>query len=168
MMATTTIDNEQTDDGDPVSVLLVGNNPITLGKVYKNLMGIKGYKLMVDFCFDCKKSVMSALRIQPSIIFLDDNLNKKFIRRFIAQINRNKKTKDIHITLLKSSNYKEVIASGVQDFLLKDSITSDRLYHALRNASNFKRTARLLKIASLKRKHQIDNWFNSLKQVVGQ
>lgn len=164
MMATTTIDNEQTEDGDHMNVLLVGNNPITLGKVYKNLMGIKGYKLMVDFCFDCKKSVMSALRIQPNIIFLDDNLNKKFIRRFITHINRNKKTKDIPITLLKSSNYSEVITSGVQDFLLKDNINTDRLYHALRNASNFKRTARLLKIASLKRKHQIDNWFNSLRR----
>jgi CheY-like chemotaxis protein len=164
MTATTTRNSGQDGSHEPYNVLLIGNNPMTLGSIYKKLMGLKDKRLIIDFCFDCQKSIMRALRFRPNIIFLDDNINKKLIRKFIDRINRNKRTKDIPIALLKSSNYNEVVTSGVQDYLLKENITSERLYHTMRNAGKFKRTARLLKIASRRRKRQFNYLLRSVKR----
>jgi CheY-like chemotaxis protein len=165
MTATTTSNGGDNKVDEPYNVLLVGNNPMTLGSVYRKLMSLNDKKLIIDFCFDCKKSIMRTLRFRPNIIFLDDNINKKLIRKFIDRINRNNRTKHIPITLLKSSNYNEVVTSGVQDYLLKENITSERLYHTIRNAGRFKRTARILKIAGRRRKRQLKDWISSLKRI---
>jgi CheY-like chemotaxis protein len=165
MTATTTSNWDKNSIGESYNVLLIGNNPMTLDNIYGKLMNLKDKKMIIDFCFDCRKSIIRALRFRPHIIFLDDNINKKLIRKFIDRINRNQKTKDIPITLLKSSNYNEVVTSGVQDYLLKESITSERLYHTMQNAGRFKKTARILKIASRRRKRQLKDWFAEFKRI---
>lgn len=154
----------ETVHNKPLNVLLVGNNPIVLGDVYKNLKNLKDARFIIDFCFDFRKSIMKALKARPHIILLDDAINKKIIKKFIDRINSHKKTRDIPITLLKSSNYNEVVTSGVQEYLLKENLSSDRLYHAILNTIRFNnRTVRWLKVARRRKRRQLAGWFETVK-----
>lgn len=157
-------DNQSKQSQEALSVLLVGNNPMFLGNLYKNLKALKSKTLIIDFSFDFKESLMKALRLKPSVIMVDDGVGKGTVRRFIDRINSDRRTCDIPITLLKTSNYRQVVTSGVNDFLLKENITADRLYHSIMNAIRFKRTARLLKITRKKRQRQLSRWVQSLKE----
>jgi len=147
-------------------VLLVGNNPMFLGKLYQKLKALKNHTFIIDFSFDFKESLMKAFRLRPSVILVDDAVGKGVVRGFIDRINSDRRTRDIPITLLKTSNYRQVVTSGVQDFLLKENLSPERLYHSIMNAVKFKRTARLLKIARRKKERQISRWVKSIKEML--
>ena len=153
---------------EPINILLVGNNPMDLGHVYQYLTKFPNRKVIIDYCFDLKDSIIKALKSRPTCILLDDTYSKKIIKNFIDTINGNNKTKDIPITLLKSSNYRDIVTSGVQEFLLKENLTSDRLYKTIFNAIKFKRTQRILKIERRRRKRQLDKLMQSIKNSVYQ
>lgn len=160
--------NEGKDQPGPsseaLSVLLVGNNPMFIGNLYQKLKALKNHTLIIDFSFDFKESLMKALRLRPSVILLDDGVGKGVIRGFIDSINSDRRTRDIPITVLKTSNYRQVVTSGVHDFLLKENLSAERLYHSIMNSIKFKRTARLLKIARRKKERQISRWVHSVKE----
>lgn len=156
----------QVNYSEPINVLLIGNNPIDMGNVYKYLQKYTKRKVIIDFCFDLKESLMKALQSRPNCILLDDTLGKRIITQFVDDINQNSRTEHIPITLLKSSNYKEVVTSGIQEFLLKENLTSERLYQTIMNAIKFKRTQRILKIERRRRQRQLMKLMQNIRSSI--
>ena len=68
---------------------------------------------------------------------------------------KNRKTKDIPITVLKNSNYQEALNTGVMNYVLKKALTGESLYTALKNSLKFKKTQLYLQQAYAKRKGQV-------------
>jgi hypothetical protein len=56
---------------------------------------------------------------------------------------------------LKNSNYQEAMNTGVMNYILKDSITGESLYTALKNSLKFKKTQLYLHQAYKRRKGQL-------------
>ncbi|MGK7396395.1 MAG: hypothetical protein ACNS62_17590 [Candidatus Cyclobacteriaceae bacterium M3_2C_046] len=157
--------NQISDKGkynEPLNVLLVGNNPIVLGNIYNYLKNFKGKKFIIDICFDCRESLMKTMKFKPNVILLDDTLNKNYLQKYIDKLNRHKKTAHIPITLLKSSN-REVITTGIQEYLLKENLSAERLYQTIMNSIRFKKTIRLFKIARRRKLRQIHQFFETIK-----
>ncbi len=124
----------------PVSILLIGNNPVELGKVYEQLKKATGIRFITEIAFSLSDGVKKAMKVKPSCILVDDNLSNKNIKALTDNLNKDERTSDIPVTLLKSSNYKEVIASGIQDFLLKDYLTADKLTRSILNGIKYRKT----------------------------
>ncbi|HOX81981.1 MAG TPA: hypothetical protein PLJ60_01570 [Chryseolinea sp.] len=143
-------------DTNPLHVLLIGNNPIELSGVLEKLNQIRGQRIVTEIAFDLKSIVQRLIRFQPHFILLDDNIGKTEMTLAIQALESNQKTKNVPITLLKSSNYEEALsASGVLDYLLKQNLSSDGIYTMLRNSLKFKRTQEYLYNAYQKRKGQL-------------
>lgn len=153
---------------EPINILLVGNNPMDLGNVHRYLTKFPKRKVIIEYCFDLKESIIMALKCKPTCILLDDTYSKRIIKNFIDTINGNNRTKDIPITLLKSSNYRDIVTSGVQEYLLKENLTSERLYRTILKAIKFKRTQRILKIERRRRKRQLDKLVQSIRNSIYQ
>jgi len=126
--------------GKPINVMLIGNNPIELGRVYDKLKKSTTVKYITDISFNISDAMLKILPFQPNLILVDDNLSKKNIQKLAKNIARDERTKDIPITLLKTSNYNEIISTGIQDFLMKDGFSADKLYRSILNVLKFRRT----------------------------
>ena len=126
-----------------VNVLLIGNNPVELGYVYDFLKNFKPITFITKTSFSLKDS-LSKLKEKPNAILIDDNFNDGNIDTLIREINENEETREIPVTLLKTSNYKEVNVAGIADYLLKDSLSAEKLTRSIMNAIKFKKTRRYL------------------------
>lgn len=139
---------------DDLKVLVIGNNPIELSRVFDNLQCINGRKLITEIAFDFK-SIRDRLRnFSPNFILIDDNIGKLELKNMIQSLSK-RKTKNIPITILKNSNYSESATSGVINFLLKDNLTSEALYKSFLDVTRFKKTHEYLYNAYRKRKGQL-------------
>jgi len=139
MKSTLTIDNTD-NTSNPVNILLIGNNPIELGKVYEQLKKASGIRFITEIAFTLSDGIKKAMNDKPSCILIDDNLDDQNIKTLTDNLNNDERTSDIPITLLKSSNYREIIASGIQDFLLKDYLTADKLTRSILNGIKYRKT----------------------------
>ncbi|MFW5761119.1 MAG: hypothetical protein ACOCXH_09085 [Cyclobacteriaceae bacterium] len=157
----TTITRESTSE--PLQVLLVGNNPLELAGIYENLKKYTNRKVIIDCCFDFQQSISKALKWNPSCILLDDTFSKKLLKSFINRINQNDKTAHIPITLLKSNNYGGIASSGIQEYVLKEDASTEKLYRSIINAIQFKRTQRILKVERRRRKRQLKKLMNQIR-----
>ena len=84
------------------------------------------------------------MRFNPNFIFIDDNIGRLELQETLKQLSSNRKTKDVPITVLKSSNYHEALgASSVLDYLLKQNLSADALYNTVKNSFRFRRTQAL-------------------------
>lgn len=160
----TTLSNEKMSE--PLQVLLVGNNPIELAQVYENLKKYTKRQVIIDCCFDFQQSIVKALKWNPSCILLDDTFSKQRLKSFINRINQNNRTSHIPITLLKSDNYGGIASSGIQEYILKDGASSERLYSSIMNAIQFKRTQRILKIERRRRRRQLNQLVTRIKNSI--
>lgn len=151
---------------EPLQVLLVGNNPTELAHIYENLKKYTKRQVIIDCCFDFQQSIMKAFKSQPSCILLDDTFSKKRLKSFINRINQSNRTSDIPITLLKSDNFNSITSSGVQEYVLKEGVSSERLYRSITNAIQLKRTQRLLKVEKRKRKRQLNKLMTQIKRSI--
>jgi len=132
-----------TESGDHFSVLLIGNNPQEISSMENNLSRYRKIDFVADVGFDLRDSISKVLKQKPSYILLDDCYPVVQIKKFIRKIRSNRKTEDIPIALLKSSN-QYVRVEGIQDFFLKDNFSADRLFYAIRNSRKIRRTQILL------------------------
>ena len=123
---------------ESINVFLIGNNPIELSSIYDKLKDIKSRTFKTEIGFELKGLVNKIRRFSPSCILIDDNLSRLDIVKLIKKLSSDNKTKNIPITVIKNSNYKEGF-SEVQDYVLKESMTSDSLSHSILNAIKFKR-----------------------------
>lgn len=141
---------------DSLHILLVGNNPIEMGKVLENLQKVRGQRIITEIAFDLKSILERLMRFSPNYILIDDNIGKTELRETIEKLSGDKKTQDIPITVLKNSNYHESMGSfSILDYLLKQNLTPEMLYNTLRNSLKVRRTQQYLYQAYQKRKHQL-------------
>jgi PleD family two-component response regulator len=138
-----------------LNVLLVGNNPIELSKVFDNIRSAPGSRILTEIAFDIKTIFERLVRFRPNYILIDDNIGKAELKNAIKMLGKDRKTKDIPIAILKNSNYEEVFSVGVMDYILKENINGQSLYTALTNSLKFRRTQLYLYKALKKRKVQL-------------
>jgi DNA-binding NarL/FixJ family response regulator len=137
----------------PVQVLLIGNNPIDMGRVLEKLNQIRGAQVVTEIAFDLKSILQQLVTFRPNFILIDDNIGKHELTQTIQTLSNRRKTKDIPITVLKNSNYNETYTSnGVLNFVLKNNLSADSLYNAIRNSLKFRKThLYLLKVYNKRR-----------------
>jgi hypothetical protein len=140
---------------EELNVLVVGNNPIELGRVFDSLNEIPGKRIITEIAFDLKTIIERLGKFTPNFILIDDNVGKSELSKSVQALVRFRKTKSIPITVLKNSNYHEAISSGVLNYVLKANLTGDSLYKALKNSIKFRQTQRYLHKAYRKRKGQL-------------
>ena len=140
---------------EKLKVLVVGNNPIELGRVFDTLHKIRDTRIITEIAFDLKSVLERLIRFSPHYILIDDNIGKLELKNAVNRLLTERKTKNIPITILKSSNYKEAINTGVMNYVLKESLTGESLHTALKNSLKFKKTQLYLLNAYKKRKGQL-------------
>jgi len=139
---------------EELKVLVVGNNPIDLSRTFESLSKISGHKVIAEIAFDLASIVDRLAHFQPTYILIDDNVGQPELKATILALSSNRKTKHVPITVLKNSNYHEAVNTGVMNYVLKETITGDSLYTALKNSLKFKKTQLYLQQAYKKRKGQ--------------
>jgi CheY-like chemotaxis protein len=138
---------------EPLNILLVGNNPIEMGSVLDKLQQVRKRKIITEIAFDINSLVERLVNFRPNFILIDDNIGRAELLNTVNKLSSNRKTKDIPITVLKNSNYRESLASSsILDYLLKQNLSAEALYNTIKNALRFKRTQRLLYKAYKERK----------------
>jgi DNA-binding NarL/FixJ family response regulator len=141
---------------DVCNILLIGNNPIEMGNVLDKLKQVKGKKIATEIAFDIKSGLERLLKFNPNFILIDDNIGRAELIQTVTTLSSNHKTKNIPITVLKNSNYTESLAStSILDYLLKQNLSPDVLYNALKNSLKFRRAQLLLYKAYKTRKGQL-------------
>ena len=138
-----------------LNVLLIGNNPMEMGTVLDKLKQVRTQKIITEIAFDLKSILERLMRFNPNFIFIDDNIGRSELQETLKQLSSNRKTKDVPITVLKSSNYHEALgASSVLDYLLKQNLSADALYNAVKNSFRLRRTQLFLYKIYAKRKRE--------------
>ncbi len=117
-------------------VLVVGNNPIELNEILLKVKGIGQKKILIEMAFDLETLQARLNHFKPAHIIIDDNVGSVRLHAMVDKLCRSK-ARNVPITVLKNSNYVETIGSGVMNFILKTNLTSDGLYHELRNSTHF-------------------------------
>jgi CheY-like chemotaxis protein len=139
---------------DVVRVLVVGNNPIDLSGVSTKLL-MKTQPIQTQIAFDMKSLQERLQHFLPDYIVLDDNLGRTELKEAVKWLLKDKRTRQIPITVLKNSNYIETIGNGALNFVLKQNLTGEALYRAMTNSLKFRKTQRYLAEAYRKRKGQL-------------
>lgn len=140
---------------EEISVLMIGNNPLELAKVFAQLKNIPGKEIIAETAFDLKTGLRCLAKFKPNFIILDDNLGRLELTQAVEQLSRHKPTRDIPITILKNSNYHEAFSGVGMNYVLKSSLSGLSLYNSLKNSLLSSRTQRLLKTVYKKRKGQL-------------
>ncbi|MEK6781648.1 MAG: hypothetical protein AABY93_08075 [Bacteroidota bacterium] len=138
-----------------LKVLVVGNNSIELSYVFNALQKIRNTGIITEIAFDIKSTIQRLIRFSPHYILIDDNIGKLELKNAVRALSKERKTKDVPITILKSSNYHEAINSGVMNYVLKESLTGELLHTALKNSMKSIKTQLYLQKAYEKRKGQL-------------
>lgn len=138
-----------------LNVLVVGNNPIDLSHTFESLLKIREHKIMTEIAFDLASLLERLVYFRPNFIVIDDNIGRLELQLTVQALLKNRKTKDIPITILKNSNYEEALNTGVMNYVLKKTLTGESLYTALKNSLKFKKTQLYLQQAYSKRKGQV-------------
>ncbi|MEO5976661.1 MAG: hypothetical protein ABIS36_13805 [Chryseolinea sp.] len=147
-----------------LNVLLVGNNPIEMGRVLEKLNQIRGTRIITEIAFDMKSIVERLLKFHPNFILIDDNIGRTELVASVNSLSANRLTKDVPITVLKNSNYAESLgASSILDYLLKQNLSPEDLYKTLKNSLRFKKTQLFLNTVHKKRGGRL---FTSVKSAV--
>lgn len=150
---------------EDLNVLLVGNNPIELSKVFDTIRNVPGKRILTEIAFDIKTIVERLVSFHPNYILIDDNIGKLELKNAVKMLGKDKKTRDIPIAILKNSNYEEVFSVGVMDYILKENINGQSLFTALSNSLKFKRTQLYLYSALKKRKGQLKRLARKVNQI---
>ena len=145
-------------------VLVVGNNPIEVGHIFDQLKGIQHKMILTEMAFDLKSILERLVRFRPEHILIDDNIGRSALVTMIDTLHH-RKTRNVPITILKNSNYEETIGAGVMNFVLKQHLTSERLYRELLNSNHFFETQRSWKKEYGKRKGQLVRLLKSAAQI---
>ena len=131
------------DPNDNLNVILIGNNPLELSGYLSKLSNFKGVRFITSFRFNLMKSLMDIRNWKPHYIVIDDYFPSDQIRKFIRRIRNNVETQEIPVAILKSSN-RHLPVTGVQDFLLKENFSAERLLNAIRNSRNIRKAQVIL------------------------
>lgn len=122
-------------------VLVVGNNPIELNEILKRLQGIGQKQILTELAFDLSTILARLDHFKPAHIIIDDNVGSVLLHTMVDTLCKSK-TRNVPITVLKNSNYEETTGAGVMNFMLKENLTSERLYIELLNSMQFLKVQR--------------------------
>ena len=140
---------------EPLHVLLIGNNPIDMSGTLEKINQLKGRKIITEIAFDFRSISERLMNFTPNFILIDDNIGRTEMALAMETLNKTRKTKNIPITVLKNSNYRESAStSRVLDYILKQNFSPDSLYQTIRNSLRLKKAQALLYNAYRKRKGQ--------------
>lgn len=140
---------------EQLNVLLIGNNPIDLTKTLEKLNQIHGRRIVTEIAFDLRSILERLISFNPNFIIIDDNIGRSELTQAVHTLSKTRKTKDVPITVLKNSNYRESSAAGIFDYVLKQHFSADSFYSILKNSLKFRRTQLYLYKAYQKRKKQL-------------
>jgi PleD family two-component response regulator len=144
---------EKKSSAEPVNILLVGNNPIEMGPVLEKLHQVRKRKIITEIAFDIESIVERLVKFRPNFIFIDDNIGSKELLETVGKLSSHKRTRGIPITVLKNNNYREVLAStSIQDYLLKQNLSTEALYNTIKNTLRLRQAQRYLYQAYKNRK----------------
>ena len=144
-----------TKSSEPLHVLLIGNNPIDLTKTLEKINQMHGRRIITEIAFDLRSILERLIKFNPNYILIDDNIGKSELTQTIETLSKSRKTKDVPITVLKNSNYRESSTTGILDYVLKQNFTAESFYSILRNSFKLRRTQLYLYKAYQKRKKQL-------------
>jgi CheY-like chemotaxis protein len=143
----------KTSAAKPVHILLVGNNPIEMGPVLEKLRQVRSRKIITEIAFDIQSIVERLVKFHPNFILIDDNIGRDELVLTVNKLSSTRKTKDVPITVLKNNNYQESLASkSIQDYLLKQNLSSEALCNMIKNTLRFRKAQRFLYQAYKNRK----------------
>jgi CheY-like chemotaxis protein len=147
-------------DAEILKLLVVGNNPIELSRVLEQVEKIDKKK-EVKIAFDFQSIIDRLSHFKPDFILIDDNIGKAELRQVVDSLLRERRTRNIPITILKNSNYHVAITTGVMDFILKENLSGESIYKALLNSMKIRKTQLYLYNSYKKRKGQLLRLFRS-------
>jgi DNA-binding NarL/FixJ family response regulator len=119
--------------GEEMNVLMIGNNPLELARVCDFLTNIAGSKVITEAAFDLKGGLKLLAKFLPNFIIIDDNLGRKELTNAIRSLSRLRKTKNIPVTILKNSNYREAFGGVAMNYVLKENLSQESLSEAFFN-----------------------------------
>ena len=143
------------DPKEKFDVLLIGNNPIELSKVFDHIRQTKGKKIITEIAFDLQSGLQRLIKFRPSHIVIDDNIGRQPLTEAVKILSHHNKTKNVPITIIKNSNYLEAVTFGVMNYILKDNLTGDSLFVALKNSLKFRATQQYIIKSYRKRKGKL-------------
>lgn len=144
---------------ETLRILIVGNNPIDLSKLLDKLKPVENQRVATEIAFD-EQSIMERLsHFTPEYILIDDNVGRTELAELIKSLSRERKTRHTPIMVLKNSNYREAVSYGALDFLLKENLTGDAVYKAVKNSLKLRQTQEYLLKAYKRRKGQLARLF---------
>lgn len=141
--------------GEEMNVLMIGNNPIELVKVFNYLKNLSGKRGITEIAFDFKSGLQRLSRFSPNFIILDDNLGRGELTRAIGSFSHFKKTKNTPITVLKNSNYQEAFGGVAMNYILKENLSVESLHAAFRGSLISTRAQLFLEKVYRKRKGRL-------------
>ena len=140
---------------EEINVLVVGNNPTELGHLDDDLKNIPDKKIVTAIAFDIRSIFERLANFRPTYILIDDNIGAPEVNNAVKALHRSRKTREIPITILKTSNYSAGVTTGVMNYVMKHNLTGISLYNELRNSLKLKATQQFLYTAWKKRKRQM-------------
>jgi hypothetical protein len=143
------------ENKESLQVLMLGNNPIELGRVLEHLQEVKSRTIITEFAFDLKSSLQCLVKFRPSFIIIDDNIGKSELNLSVHAFLHQRKTKHIPITIIKNSNYEQVVNYGPLNYVLKSNLTGELLYKALTNSTKYRKAQDYLQLVYRRRKGQL-------------
>ncbi|MEM7548365.1 MAG: hypothetical protein AAF363_01725 [Bacteroidota bacterium] len=123
-----------------ISVLLIGKNAPALDAIKDKLRKHTGVSIVADMATNIKDGMLKAFSLKPNCIILDDDLDNEEINRFTQEMDKDESVSETPISILKTSNYRQIVNSRIQDFMLKEGITSDQLVRGVVNMMKYKKT----------------------------
>ena len=138
-----------------MNVLVLGNNPIELTRVFDKLQKLSENNIVTEIAFDLKSCKERLIKFHPHYIFIDDNLGSQNLSQMVRFFSVRKNTKDVPITILKNSNYKESFSGRVMNYLLKENLSGEVLKTSISNSLSAWRAQLALTNAYQKRKGQL-------------
>jgi len=140
---------------EEMNVLMIGNNPVELAKVFNYLKNLPEKRVITEIAFDLKSGLQRLSKFSPNFIILDDNLGRRVLTQAVGSLSHFKKTKDIPVTVLKNSNYHEAFGGSAMNYILKENLSEKALYAAFRSSVISARAQLFLKNVYRKRKGQL-------------
>ncbi len=142
---------------NPFYVLFMGNNPMDLSKISEDIKNSKGSEMITEAVYNVTDLFKKIKDLAPTWIIIDENIGRSKLKMVTNRLNRETRSSDIPVSILKNSNYQESGVLHAEDFILKEEITAEHLYPALVNMLKFRRTHVLFKAIYRKRKRQFKN-----------
>ena len=125
---------------ETMNVLVVGNNPTEIKDIYFQIRKLKNPLFRIAIAFNLRRIFKRIRRFRPASILIDDRMNRKRMNRLIKRLHRNPKTREIPVTLLKSDNQEFRIDAEIDNYVLKENLTSENLRKTILNSRRIRRT----------------------------